>query len=198
ERKRLGTVLDGMGVMVKDELESSVKLHVREVLFNVVGVPEVKYAFEELGDDAFLEAEMKSRVAPGEMILEAARRIQEPAIVSAVLGDVDRVIAPASHPTLRAQKLTLTPTDGFVLSRVDGTLTAREVFHLTPLPTEDTERSLFALLCTGAVEYRPRVPRSTAMRTGARTADIAARTADITAKAADVSPKTADVTARTA
>ena len=171
ERKRLGTVLDGMGVMVKDELENSVKLHVREVLFNVVGVPEVKYAFEELPDDAFLEAEMKSRVAPGEMILEAARRIQEPAIVAAVLGDIDRVIAPASHPMLRAQKLTLTPTDGFVLSRVDGTLTAREVFHLTPLPTEDTERSLFALLCTGAVEYRARTPRTASPRTGVRAAD---------------------------
>src|SRR5207253_5996581 len=107
---------------------------------------------------------------PGEMILEAARRIQEPAIVQAVLGDIDRVIAPASHPMLRTQQLTLTPTDGFVLSRVDGTLTAREVFHLTPLPSEDTERSLFALLCTGAVEYRaPAVrPRDT-WRSGGRT-----------------------------
>ena len=154
ERKKLGTVLDAMGLMAKGELESSIKLHVREVLFNVTEMPDVKFSFEELGEDTFLETELQSRVAPGEMILEAARRIQEPAVVTAVLGDIDRVIAPASHPVLGAQKLTLTPTDGFVLSRVDGTLTAREVFHLTPLPAEDTERSLFALLCTGAVEYR--------------------------------------------
>src|SRR5262249_15133292 len=119
ERKRLGTVLDGMGVMVKDELENSVKLHVREVLFNVVGVPEVKYALEERGAAWSRGGERKPRAARGEMIREAARRIQEPSIVSAVLGDIDRVIAPASRPTLRAQKLTLTPTDGFVLSRVD-------------------------------------------------------------------------------
>jgi tetratricopeptide (TPR) repeat protein len=169
ERKRLGTVLDSMGIMAKEDLEASIKLHVREVLFNVVGVPEVKYSFEELGEDAFLESEMTSRVQPGEMILEAARRIQEPAIVQSVLGDIDRVIAPAAHPMLRGQKLTLTPTDGFVLSRVDGTLTAAEVFHLTPLPAEDTERSLFALLCTGAVEYRLPPSRGASPRTGART-----------------------------
>ncbi|HEY8147464.1 MAG TPA: DnaJ domain-containing protein, partial [Vicinamibacteria bacterium] len=167
ERKKLGTVLDSMGLMAKEELESSIKLHVREVLFNVTEMPDVKFSFEELGEDTFLEEELQSRVAPGEMILEAARRIQEPAIVTAVLGDIDRVIAPASHPMLGAQKLTLTPTDGFVLSRVDGTLTAREIFHLTPLPAEDTERSLFALLCTGAVEYRAPSARSSP-RSGTR------------------------------
>ncbi|HEU0093955.1 MAG TPA: DUF4388 domain-containing protein, partial [Vicinamibacteria bacterium] len=167
ERKKLGTVLDSMGLMAKEELESSIKLHVREVLFNVTEMPDVKFSFEELGEDTYLEEELQSRVAPGEMILEAARRIQEPAIVTAVLGDIDRVIAPASHPMLGAQKLTLTPTDGFVLSRVDGTLTAREVFHLTPLPAEDTERSLFALLCTGAVEYRAPAARSSP-RSGTR------------------------------
>jgi tetratricopeptide (TPR) repeat protein len=35
-------------------------------------------------------------------------------------------------------------------------MTAREIFQITPLPEEDTERSLFALLCTGTVEYVPR------------------------------------------
>jgi hypothetical protein len=46
----------------------------------------------------------------------------------------------------------LTPTDGFVLSRVDGTLSARELIDLIPLPPENTERSLLGLLCTGAVD----------------------------------------------
>jgi TolA-binding protein len=54
---------------------------------------------------------------------------------------------------LRSQKITLTPTDGFVLSRIDGTLSAREVMGLIPLPAEDVERSLFSLLCTGIVGY---------------------------------------------
>ena len=36
------------------------------------------------------------------------------------LGDIDRVLALSSDPLLRFQKLTLSPTDGFVLSRIDG------------------------------------------------------------------------------
>jgi hypothetical protein len=63
ERKKLGTVLDAMGLMAKGELESSIKLHVREVLFNVTEMPDVKFSFEELGEDTFLETELQSRVA---------------------------------------------------------------------------------------------------------------------------------------
>ena len=52
ERRKLGTVLDSMGIMAKEELESSIKLHVREVLFNVTEMPDVKFSFEELGEDS--------------------------------------------------------------------------------------------------------------------------------------------------
>jgi hypothetical protein len=41
--------------------------------------------------------------------------------------------------------------DGFVLSRIDGTLGARDVVSLSPLPAEEVERSLFGLLCTGII-----------------------------------------------
>jgi tetratricopeptide (TPR) repeat protein len=42
-----------------------------------------------------------------------------------------------------------------VLSRVDGEMTAREVLQVTPFPSEEAEKSLFCLLCTGALEYKP-------------------------------------------
>jgi tetratricopeptide (TPR) repeat protein len=38
---------------------------------------------------------------------------------------------------------------------VDGTLSAREVMQLIPLPLEETQKSLFGLLSTGVVEYLP-------------------------------------------
>jgi curved DNA-binding protein CbpA len=76
--------------------------------------------------------------------------------VKQVLGDLDRSLGMSSHPLLGVQRLTLSPIDGFLLSRIDGVMTAREIFQITPLPEEDTERSLFALLCTGTLEYVPR------------------------------------------
>ena len=64
------------------------------------------------------------------MILEAVHGIQDPDVIRYALGDIDRVLALSTDPLLRFQNITLTPTDGFVLSRVDGTLSAREITQL--------------------------------------------------------------------
>ena len=86
------------------------------------------------------------------------------------LGDIDRVLALSSDPLLRFQKIALTPADGYVLSRVDGTPRAREVLELIPLPAVETQRSLFGLLSTGVVEFcrgRPRRRRPARRRCAA-------------------------------
>ena len=162
ERRRLGDVLDELGIMSKARLEEAVGLHVREILFSVAGRADGAYAFEEMGEGPTISAGLTAQIPPGQMILEAARRLQSPEMMTHVLGDIDRVLAHSSNSLLRVQKLTLSPADGFVLSRVDGTLTAREVFQIIPLPQEDTERSLFGLLCTGTLEFIPRTATSRA------------------------------------
>ena len=85
------------------------------------------------------------------------------------LGDMDRVLALSSDPLLRFQKLTLSPEDGFVLSRVDGVTSAREIVQMIPLPAERTQRSLLGLLSTGVVEFAGRAPsRNAAPAVGGR------------------------------
>jgi serine/threonine protein kinase/tetratricopeptide (TPR) repeat protein len=153
ERKRLGIVLNELGILDKSLLREAIGLHIREILFNIVDRSEGAFVFEEAGAESLAEEDLVSPLSTGELIFQAAHRIQDPAVVRDVLGDVDRILTPSTKPRLRAQSLTLTPTDGFVLSRIDGTLSARNVFGLIPLPLEVTERSLFRLLCTGTVEY---------------------------------------------
>src|SRR6185295_5300720 len=181
ERKRLGVVLAEQGLMDTERLSSAVSLHVREILFNVAERGDGSYAFEETataeGDGA------ASKLSTVEMILETARRVQDPSVVSRVLGDLDRILVASDNPQLRFQNIALTPKEGFVMSRIDGTLTAREVYTIIPLPPEDTERSLFVLLCTGAVEYRTAGARE-APGSGVR----AARAAAAAAAAANAPP----------
>jgi serine/threonine protein kinase len=150
--KRLGPVLSGMGLLDHDGLEEALGLHVREILFAMLE-EEGTHSFEELFDAAS-EAEVVSKLSTGQVILEATRRVLDPELVRRVLGDMDRVLVLSNDPLLRHQPITLTPTDGFVLSRVDGTLSARDVINLSPVPPEDTERSLFGLICTGIVDYK--------------------------------------------
>jgi tetratricopeptide (TPR) repeat protein len=168
DRKRLGQVVQELGIMERSRLDEAVALHVRDLLFTVLDRGAGAFGFEEMASDD--DAGIVAQIRPGQMILEAARRLQSPEVMKQVLGDLDRPLGMSSHPLLGVQKLKLSPIDGFLLSRIDGVMSAREIFQITPLPEEDTERSLFALLCTGTVEY---VPKTATWR--ARAAAQAAR-----------------------
>jgi tetratricopeptide (TPR) repeat protein len=166
ERRRLGGVLVELGLLEKSRIEEAIGLHAREILFNAIGRPGVSCVFEELAE-SLMETDFVCPLSTGQLILEATRRILDPDLVRTVLGDLGRVLVLSSDPLLRAQKITLTPADGFVLSRVDGSSSARDVMALVPLPAEDVERSLFSLLSTGIVDYRQEA--TSASRAAART-----------------------------
>jgi tetratricopeptide (TPR) repeat protein len=86
------------------------------------------------------------------LILEAITRVPDPQAVREGLGDLEqRLVATAGL----AEERTLTLTEGYILSRVDGAMTAREVMELVPLEPQETERTLLGLLLTGRLEYRP-------------------------------------------
>ena len=157
---RLGQALQELGAVEAGELEDLLTEHARFVLRTVLGDPAGDYAFEEqqLHQVPLEDATLKLPTA--EIILEAVRQVSDPDLVRAGLGDRNRVLAPSSDPLLRFQKIQLSPTDGFVLSRVDGSLSAHEIAQMIPLPAEDVERSLLGLLCTGVIEHAALPPKS--------------------------------------
>ena len=157
ERRRLGEVLTEQGVLDRTRIAEAVGLHVREILFSVLETSQASYVFEEIAESS-LEADIVCPLSTGEVILEATRRVQDPELVRGALGETDRVLVLSSNPLLRAQTIALSPIDGFVLSRIDGATSAREVASLVSLPSEDVERSLFGLLCTGIVDFRAEKP----------------------------------------
>ena len=170
ERKRLGAVLAQLGLLERSRVEEAVGLHAREILFGALGRAGVSCVFEELAE-SLVDTDLVCPVSTGQLILDATRRILDPGLVRAVLGDLGRVLVLSPDPLLLSQKIALTPADGFVLSRVDGSMSAREVMGLVPLPAEEAERSLFSLLCTGIVDYRQEgAPRTVAGRTSGRRA----------------------------
>ncbi len=156
--RRLGEVLGEMGLIDEAGLEEAVARHVHETLARVFAWTEGTYEFSEDPDDTG-GGELTLRLSMGELLLEAVRAVRDPEVVRLALGDRDRLLAPSGDPLLRFQKLTLTPADGFVLSRVDGATSAREIVQMIPLPAEEVERSLFGLLSTGVIEFTQARPR---------------------------------------
>src|SRR5262249_50944973 len=132
---------------------------------------------------AFEEKEPATTEDPGlnlsteEMIREAVRQQTDPAQIREVIGDLDRILVLPGAPRVDDA---LTPTDAYILSRVDGTLSAREVMGLIPLDPEDVERSLLGLLLTGVVEMKARPPRPTATHLAAPPPEPAAAEPDAT------------------
>ncbi len=160
DKKRLGVVLQELGILNKDQLDDALALHAREILLKVFSWAEGDYAFEEEDPEAPVEHDTTLKVSTGEMILEAVRRVEDPDVVRFALGNIDRILGLSTDPLLRFQKVTLSPADGYVLSRVDGGSSAREIIQLNPAPAEETMKSLFGLLCTGILEYLDLPPKT--------------------------------------
>jgi hypothetical protein len=156
-RRRLGEVLVEMGAVNWDRLGDALAVQVRELLLQVFSWTDGRYEFEPRAESS---GHATLKLSTGEMILEAVRRVKGAPAIRHGLGDLDRIVILSTDPLLRFQRVTLGAEDGFVLSRVDGIATAREIVSMTPRPPEDVQRCLFGLLCIGLVEYLP--PRAAA------------------------------------
>jgi tetratricopeptide (TPR) repeat protein len=163
--RRLGEVLLEMGAIDQGRLQDALAAQVREHLLRVFTWTDGACAFQD-HEPPSEPATLK--LSTGQMIMEAVRLTRHPEAIRSGLGDLGRVVILSPDPLLRFQRITLTPADGFVLSRVDGAMTAGELLQLVPLPPEESERSLFGLLCTGLIDFLPVVkdlpPPSSAQR----------------------------------
>ena len=160
DRKRIGVVLVELGLLDTEGLAQAVSAHVQHVLQKLFAWTEGSYAFREEAEPATQEGDITLRLSTGDLILQAARSVRDPDVVRYNLGDLDRVLALSTDPLLRFQHINLSPADGYVLSRVDGSLSVREVISLIPLPEEQVYRSLFGLLSVGVIDVLPEEPKS--------------------------------------
>jgi hypothetical protein len=157
ERKRLGQVLRELEIMGEDGLEQALAVHAREVIVKTFAWTDGFADFEEQEAAPSWFTELALRLSTPDLILEAVRRIDDPDVVRYHLGDVDRPLRLSVDPLMKSLAVSLKPLDGFVLSRIDGHLTAREVIRIVPGDPVDVQRSLFSLVCVGIVEYVPSV-----------------------------------------
>ena len=151
--RRLGVVLIDEDLLDRSLLDDAVELHVVDTLTKVFGWPDGSWEFEEQDAERFRGFDVTLAVSTGDLILHAARTIDDPDVVRYCLGDLDRVLGLASDPLLRFQRIKLGPDDAFLLSRVDGAHSARQVLATAPGAADEAERALLGLLSVGLLEY---------------------------------------------
>ena len=87
------------------------------------------------------------------LLAAAVRAISNEAAVKGLI-DATGYVWTAQDALLLYQKVQLTPQEGYLLSRVDGTSTALQLQRLAPMPGGDFSKALAALLVAGVLEMR--------------------------------------------
>jgi tetratricopeptide (TPR) repeat protein len=91
-----------------------------------------------------------------ELILHGIYAMTEFESIRDAMRGLDNRLRVRKPSPLPVERLTLSPEHGFILSRVDGTTTVKEVLSILPQTEEDqASRFLFGLLVMGVLEYDP-------------------------------------------
>jgi curved DNA-binding protein CbpA len=149
--RKLGAVLVQMGLMSDEDVRTWVADQMRGIIHPLFGWSSGEYCFREKSNPVAQDLVVELPTIP--TILEGTRHIESPEKVLLSLGDLSRVVSYSTDPWMHSHQVSLTPHEGFVLSRVDGQSSIRDVMAVTPLPEEETLRCLYALISAGFLEF---------------------------------------------
>jgi tetratricopeptide (TPR) repeat protein len=152
--ERLGETLLRHGLLDHDQLAQGLGLQLREVLVRSLVWSGGVYTFADAPPrkppaSGFEEP----RLDPREILLDATWTLVGDPALTGLLGDTSQRLRKASDERLLYLDFRLTPEDAFLLSRVDGKLTADQLLELSPANVDEARASLAGLLAVGAIEY---------------------------------------------
>lgn len=146
---KLGEILAELSIIDEDEIEPFVRLQLLDIACSQLIRPPKRLSFAPLrGVDGYLEAPL----SVADILMEAARRTPKLGSKLEALKREERKLGFPSDPLKRFQDIHLQPEEAFVLSRVDGTQTPRDIFAVSPLSEEQTARTLLGLLEAELIE----------------------------------------------
>ena len=148
---RFGAFLVQEGLLTPDALTKELETLSVEIVSHMLLAP---------GDYAFLEGERlpidaaSLGMTTASLLAAAVRAVHEQTHLER-LADGDGFVWTSQDALLMYQKVQLTPQEGYVLSRVDGTSTVPQLRRLAPMPRGEFTRALAVLAVTGLLEIRP-------------------------------------------
>ncbi len=146
-----GARLVAEGVLTADELSRLRARQTEEALRPLLLWVDGQWAFDPR---VRLEENAHAPVETSRLLLEAARRLP-PSFAAARLSDDAEIISPVDASPDGFQLL---PEEGFILSRVDATLSLGELFAVSGLAEEPARRAVYALSLAGLLRHTRREP----------------------------------------
>lgn len=152
--ERLGETLLRHALLDHDQLAQGLALQLREVLVRTLVWSGGVYTFADAPPrKPPMSGFEEPRLDPREVLLDATWTLSGDPAITALLGDTGQKLRNASDERLLYLDFRLTPEDAFLLSRVDGEITAEKLLQLSPAGPDEARASLAGLLAVGAIEY---------------------------------------------
>ena len=146
---KLGEILAELNIIAEEEIETFVRLQLLDIACTQLITPPKRLAFSNL---TTVDSYVGAPLSVADILMEAARRAPSLEKEIESLRSDSRKLGFPKDALKRFQDVNLKPEEAFVLSRVDGTQTAKDIFTLSPLSEEMTARTLIGLLQADLIE----------------------------------------------
>jgi tetratricopeptide (TPR) repeat protein len=150
--KTLRAVLLERNLFREEELQEVLRKLVYETIVSCFDWTEGEYSFEE--GEFLYGKDLCSDISTPGILIEGVRRMFDFDPIMRELLESNSPVAFAKDPPVSAQRINLEPSEGFILSRIDGNLSPREICAVSMISEEMTCRFIYGLLMAGILELK--------------------------------------------
>ncbi|HEY7700434.1 MAG TPA: DUF4388 domain-containing protein [Vicinamibacteria bacterium] len=148
---RFGRTLVELGFATPEQMEAKVVEQIQTIIYSLFSWTSGEYRFEQ--HESPVDEDIVLNLSTADIILEGTRRMEDMDKVRRALGDPTRVLQTTEDPLLLYQKMsTLSGSEYFIFSRVDGLSSMADILSISPLGEEQTLRCLYGLMSAGVIE----------------------------------------------
>jgi hypothetical protein len=157
--KRLGEMLLAQGLIDEDTLKRVVYHQVRETVLDVFLFEEGKFEFHDqavvMDEGAFEE------ISAMEIILEAARRMDEWSVMTGVIPNDTVVFSVCDSAERESGEVDLEKNESRIISMLDGNKSVREIIKLSGIQEFQVYKSLYAMAISNLIApvEKPAAPK---------------------------------------
>ena len=144
-----GKLLVNKGYMTLEELDAELEQLTLEIIRRAARMSGSTLEFVDGAGEGQLDT--LPNVVTAEVVLLAAREFRDVDAIRKVLGPPDQSVAISGSLNDMLEDVQLTPTEGFLLSRLDAAQDVAGLVRLSSLPEEQTYNTLYTLLLAGTV-----------------------------------------------
>lgn len=147
---RFGRTVVELGHCTADEMEHKVVEQIQTIIYSLFDWDEGDYRFEQHENP--VDEDIVLNLSTADIILEGTRRLKDVDKIRRALGDSSGILEQNEDPLLLYQKMTtLSQSEYFILSRVDGMSSLDDIFAISPLDEDETLRCVYGLVSAGVL-----------------------------------------------